>query len=313
MKWKNKALIQNLVSKLPENFSYNVYYWMQRKFGALQSTNPINVLTSRVNTMQYIHRNGHTVEGKKFLEIGTGRGINLPIAWWLCGASEIVTVDVNPYLKEELVMSDLTYMRNHQNELKNLFSSIPHGSLFDKRFELLMNCKDGLQDLLSLTNIRYLAPADAGCLNFNPNSFDYHISYSVLQYIPPIDLQRILREAIRLTKEDGLIVHYIDLTDHFSHYDHSITYINFLQFSEEQWKRLAGNRYMYHSRLRIDDYMDMFKTLECKIVCSDTVVDERSLAAIHQGLPLDERFKNKDPKTNATVRAWIVACPSETR
>jgi SAM-dependent methyltransferase len=210
-------------------------------------------------------------------------------------------------------MSDLTYMRNHQNELKNLFSSIPHGSLFDKRFELLMNCKDGLQDLLSLTNIRYLAPADAGCLNFNPNSFDYHISYSVLQYIPPIDLQRILREAIRLTKEDGLIVHYIDLTDHFSHYDHSITYINFLQFSEEQWKRLAGNRYMYHSRLRIDDYMDMFKTLECKIVCSDTVVDERSLAAIHQGLPLDERFKNKDPKTNATVRAWIVACPSETR
>ena len=313
MKWKNKALIQNLVSKLPENFSYNVYYWMQRKFGALQSTNPINVLTSRVNTMQYIHRNGHTVEGKKFLEIGTGRGINLPIAWWLCGASEIVTVDVNPYLKEELVMSDLTYMRNHQNELKNLFSSIPHGSLFDKRFELLMNCKDGLQDLLSLTNIRYLAPADAGCLNFNPNSFDYHISYSVLQYIPPIDLQRILREAIRLTKEDGLIVHYIDLTDHFSHYDHSITYINFLQFSEEQWKRLAGNRYMYHSRLRIDDYMDMFKTLECKIVCSDTVVDERSLAAIHQGLPLDERFKNKDPKTNATVRARIVACPSETR
>jgi hypothetical protein len=36
------------------------------------------------------------------------------------------------------------------------------------------------------------------------------------------------------------------------------------------------------------------------------------LAAIHQGFPLDERFKNKDPKTNATVRAWIVACPSET-
>jgi hypothetical protein len=127
-----------------------------------------------------------------------------------------------------------------------------------------------------------------------------------------MDLQRILKEAKRLTKEDGLIVHYIDLTDHFSHSDQSITYINFLQFSEDQWKRLAGNRYMYHSRLRIDDYLDMFKSLECKIVCSETIVDERSLAAIHQGFPLDERFKNKDPKTNATVRAWIVACPSET-
>ena len=313
MKWKNKALIQNLVSKLPENLSYNIYYWLQRKFGALQSVNPVNVIASGVKTMNFIHQNGHSVEGKKILEIGTGRGINLPIAWWLCGASEIVTADVNPYLKEELVMSDITYMRNHQNELKNLFKFIPHGSLFDKRFELLMNYKGGLQDLLSMTNIRYLAPADAGCLDFKPKSFDYHISYSVLQYIPPFDLQRILKEATRLTREDGLMVHYIDLTDHFSHSDRSITYINFLQFSEDQWMRLAGNKYMYHSRLRIDDYLNMFNTLRCKILCTDTITDERSLAAIEHGLPLDERFKNKDPKTNATVRAWIVACPSDTR
>jgi SAM-dependent methyltransferase len=253
------------------------------------------------------------VEGKKFLEIGTGRGINLPIALWLCGASEIVTVDLNPYLKEELVRSDLAYMRNHKDQLKNLFKSITHGSLFEKRFESLMDFEGGLQDLLTMTNIRYLAPVDAGCLDFKPNSFDYHISYSVLQYIPPVDLHKIMREAKRLTREDGLIVHYIDLTDHFSHSDLSITYINFLQFSEDEWKRLAGNRYMYHSRLRIDDYLALFKTLECNIQETDTIIDERSLSAILQGLPLDERFKNKDPKTNATVRAWIVASPSENR
>ena len=33
----------------------------------------------------------------------------------------------------------------------------------------------------------------------------------------------------------GLALYYIDLSDHFSHDDHSISAINFLQFSDEQW------------------------------------------------------------------------------
>ena len=36
MDWKIKAAIQNLIALLPDAISYEAYYWVQRRFGALR-------------------------------------------------------------------------------------------------------------------------------------------------------------------------------------------------------------------------------------------------------------------------------------
>ena len=67
--------------------------------------------------------------GATFLEVGTGRRINTPLAFWLLGAERVITVDLNPYLKEELVKNDLDYIQKNKIEIQNLFE----GRIFNDR------------------------------------------------------------------------------------------------------------------------------------------------------------------------------------
>jgi len=276
MKWKQKSRIQNLIARLPSNFSYATYYFFQRKFGGLRNANPTTRLAAGIKIARYIHRQGQIVDGKTFLEIGTGPKLGLPIALWLLGSSRIITVDLNPYLKAELVFDDISYMRDHPQEIQELFEQA--GSpVFAERFSRLITAGDNLQRLLTMANIQYLAPADAACLDLAARSVDYHISHATLEHIPPETLESILQEGKRLLGQQGLYVHFIDLSDHFSHSDSSILAINFLRFNAKEWDRLAGNRYMYHNRLRVDDLIDLFRDANLRILSMDTTVDEKAL------------------------------------
>ena len=51
----------------------------------------------------------------------------------------------------------------------------------------------------------------------------------------------------------------VDYSDHFSHSDQTISSINFLRYSDDEWQRYAGNRYMYMNRLRHDDVLALFR------------------------------------------------------
>ncbi|MBE9572765.1 MAG: methyltransferase domain-containing protein, partial [Proteobacteria bacterium] len=48
-------------------------------------------------------------------------------------------------------------------------------------------------------------------------SIDYHISTTVFEHIPGKDIERILNEAKRILKREGIAIHFIDLSDHFQH------------------------------------------------------------------------------------------------
>ncbi len=310
MKWQRKAQLQRLVARLPSRLSYAVYYMIQRNFGRLRSEEPISRLTAGINILDRIQAQGHTIEGKTFLEVGTGRRLVVPMALWLGGASRVITVDTNPYLKAELVFEDITYMKNNRAQIESLFHELSCTTAFSERLAHLMEAEYCLERLLDLMNIHYLAAADAASLQLPPETIDYHVSYTVLEHIPPGVLRDVLVEGKRLLGANGLFVHYIDFSDHFSHSDPSITAINFLQFSEIEWQRYAGNRYMYHNRLRVDDIVAMFETLGLDIRAMDTIVDRRSLGQLSAGFPLDARFRGKSDETNATVSAWIVASMS---
>jgi hypothetical protein len=103
----------------------------------------------------------------------------------------------------------------------------------------------------------------------------------------------------------------VDLSDHFAHSDGSISAINFLQFSEEEWARYAGNRYMYHNRLRIDDYVDLFGAAELEVLWLGRRTDARALKELRSGFVVNKRFGAKSPETNATVYMQVIAASSQ--
>ena len=309
MHWTLKARIQNVAARLPPRLGNNVYYIAQRRFGGLRSACPKSRLQAGLDVVCLIEKERRTVSGTTVLEIGTGHQINLPIALWLCGADQVITIDLNRYLKAELVRRDLSYIEDHTDEIVSLFGERASEPVFQRRLAVLLQRKTwNLSQLLESMNIRYLAPADAARLDLEKHSVDYHVSYTVLEHIAPETLIRIFREGKRVIRASGLFIHCIDFSDHFAHSDSSISSVNFLQFSEEEWTRIANNRFMYHNRLRVDEFRALLDESDLDVIKMDRRVDEQAKQILEDNsLLLNTRFRGRTSEVNATSHAWVVA------
>lgn len=307
MNWKLKAKIQNAISFLPSAASYEVYYWVQRYFGGLRQVVPTSKFIAAIETWKRIQSQERSPTGKVFFEVGTGRAPLVPIGYWLMGAESTITIDLNPYLKEELIAEHLRYVSENEDEILALF-----GSLIDrKRLKALVSfgtkSKLSATELLDLCQIVYIAPGDAANTNLPEQYIDFHTSYTVFEHIPPKVLIDILREGNRIIKNNGLFVHRIDYSDHFSHSDKSISAINFLQYSDNEWAKYASNRYMYMNRLRHDDFLALFESVGQQIVAVEPDTDQRSEELLKtKGLSLNNRFSSKPEWVLAISGAWIV-------
>jgi hypothetical protein len=265
--------------------------------------NPVHQLTAGIK----VSKAGRSAVGGTFLELGTGRRINMPIAYWIAGAQRVITIDINPYLKAELVKQDLDYIRMNREEIGHLFSS----AIYENRLNALLEfaeTKWNLDDLLKFCSIEYIAPADATQLTLPFGSIDFYISFGVFEHISPEIIKAILDEGNRLLRESGLFIHEIDHGDHFMYSDNSISSLNFLQFSHDEWNRLAGNRYMYMNRLRVDDFQKMFKEANQRILLTEAEKDSSAIELLRNGkISLDKAFQGKSADVLATILSFIVA------
>jgi hypothetical protein len=308
MRWKTKATLQNAVSRLPSESSYAAYYWLQRHFGGLRRINPVERLQAGIDTWKQIELLDQEPIGKTFFEVGTGRVPMTPLAYWLMGAQRIITIDLNPYLKTELAQECLQYMADHVEDMERLFGPLLHRKRFDALLDFQRQADFKLEGLLKLCQIAYIAPGNAARTGLDPESIDFHTSFNVFEHIPCDVLTAILAEGNRIISQDGLFVHRVDYSDHFSHSDIHISPINFLQYSDAKWDRYAGNRYMYMNRLRHDDFLALFKSSGHEILATDPAVDTASLELLHGGrLNIDARFGDKAAEVLATTAAWIIS------
>ena len=214
------------------------------------------------------------------------------------GRRKIITIDINPYLKKELVLESVDWVRSNEIKVRNLFYNIANKTEFNNRLRQLISSKPDLNHILKLCNIKYLSPANACSLNLKDKTIDCQFSTDVFEHIPLSILKSISLETKRILANDGILVHMIDLSDHFAYFDNSITSINFLQFSEKQWKQWAGNKFMYHNRLRASEFYKLFNEIGMKIVMKEEYIDQRALEIINRGFPLDNRFAGPHPVTS---------------
>lgn len=306
MHWRQKAFIQRIVAALPEEFGDRLYYWMQRRWGALQEDTPAEGFGSAIELSRLLRASGKDLRGEDILEVGTGRRLVWPIAFWVLGVERIVTVDLHQYLRPELVELDLRYIANNVSWFQELMSG---AGADERRIHKLLALAVGdcaTEDVMTTCRIAYHSKVDPGRTGFGESKFSFHVSNHVLEHIPPDQLTSLMQEGRRLIREDGLLIHRIDHKDHFSRTDPTIPMMNFLRFSDPEWDRLAGNRFMYTNRLRVDDYQKLFDSLDFEIVTLHRNVDEESSENIRNGnLPVHIRFSAKDPLDIATAESWF--------
>jgi len=263
-------------------------------------------LTAGIETWNRIKELGYDPSERVFLEVGTGRVPLVPLAYWLMGAKKTITIDLNPYLRAELIKKSLQYISDNNEEIRKLFGSLMHENRIDDLLYFNRNVTFSTSPFLDLCRITYIAPGDAGNTILLPQSIDYHTSYTVFEHIPIEILRKIINEGSRIISDNGLFIHRIDYSDHFSHSDKTISSINFLKFSDDEWEKYAGNRYMYMNRLRHDDYILLFQSLGHRILAADTDVDEQSQELLRTGsFRLNERFKSKSVNVLSIRGAWI--------
>ena len=306
-KWIIHSLAQNIINLLPNKLSYKVYFWVQLKFGRVNKKEAISYLTTSLSVKRYC--DNHERKDKSILELGTGRTITTLIGLWILGFDKMITIDLNPYLSEELTRKDINNILANSNEIFELYKNDLGKEEFDTKISLLSALKDQeFAEILKSLSIQYYPYQDARKLDFvETSSVGIYFSNQVLEHISYDILKGIFQEGKRVLVENGLFIHFIGLHDHFATIDSSISKINFLKYSNFKWNILAGNKFMYHNRLRSTDYLELFERYQYPIVKMDTLVDSRSLDLLENGFKLNPQFEKYKKEDLATFDCKIVS------
>lgn len=302
MRWTTKARLQSLLGALPEGVGNPLYYLLQTLNGSFREPKNRIFQQAALALAERAALCGRSLHGATAIEVGTGRRVTLPICLWLLGVGRVHTVDLHRYLNDAATSLDLRALLQDEE-----FCNHPRvrRERVDALTRLVASGGTRLQ-LFELCGLRYMAPADATRLDLPSESIDLHFSFTVFEHIPETILVPLLTEAARVLRPDGLALHLIDHSDHFSHADRSLSPVHFLQFEDTQWDRIAGNRYMFMNRLRADDYETIYAHAGHEIVHHDCQRDEQVYAALRAGtIPLARRFAGKPPDVLAGMSSWI--------
>ena len=179
------------------------------------------------------------------LEIGAGSSLFQNI-FLSNSINEQILIDKHYLLDYELINYSIEYLLENGINLKN---------------------KEKINDLSDLKRygIYYNAPTSLSEMKLKSESIDIFVSTNTFEHIPKDNLTEILKEAFRLLKNNGLASIKIDYKDHYSYSDKSISGFNFLNYSDQEWKKYNHQNH-YQNRLRHFEYVEIFQNIGFSII-----------------------------------------------
>jgi hypothetical protein len=276
--WLLKAAVQGAISSLPGRDRLN--YLLQRHVtGSVTLTEEMferKLAQCRRHLESYRGRRGALP--RHVLELGTGWYPIVPIGLIMAGVERVTTLDVQP-------LCDAARART---ALEMFDSDIPMGGTATTAKQLLEPL--GIEMLVR----------DARQSSLQEGSVDLFVSNNTLEHIPPETLREIVVEFRRLAAPGAVMDHFIDMSDHYAHFDRSITEFNYLRYSDLRW-RLFNNRLQYQSRLRLPDYRRILEDGGFK------VVGEEHERGSLEGIRLAGRFRHYQADELSVLRCWMTA------
>jgi SAM-dependent methyltransferase len=301
MNWKLKAHTLAVLSRLPAGRA--IYHSLQARLG--NQLDADESISRALEVVELIREAGSDTLRGIYVEIGTGWRPFLPFILYLIGADRVITFDVNPWLNK-------TYVRETYRSLGDrlpliadrLGLNVPD---LQARYQAAISKSKDVSGLLQAFHVEYRCPADARWTELDDESVDFLCSSNVLEHIPPAILRDIHLEALRILRPGGLAVHRFDPGDHASHVDPSVTAVNFLQYSERQWRWYGGAGLAYHNRLRCVQHENLFEEAGFAILSKQVRINSRSLKAIQKGeIAVHPDFAKFRPEELAADYMWAV-------
>ncbi len=302
-KWVLKAIIQKVISYLP--YSHRLNFFFQKYI-----TKGVQ-LTDFYFEDRLIHAKKHinsfdkyaSVNLNKTLELGTGWYPVVPISLFLRGAQQINTVDISALCnKENLIRTIQFFIDYHQNgKLKDYFE------VNENRFAVLKTIVEDVQsiDFEGIANklkINFHV-CDIKKINFEDHSIDLIHSNNTFEHVFPDVLKGILIKFKTLATNGGVMSHFIDMSDHFAHFDTTINIYNYLSFSDNAWAWI-DNSVQPQNRWRLSEYQILYRSLE--IDMSETDYRRGNMEEV-QSIRLADKYQNYDQKDLAISHCYLIS------
>jgi len=299
-----KAIIQKTISYLPGSHSINFLFQKYVTKGIY--------LTDEYFFDRLFHAKRHIASyeelcpGKPLnitLELGTGWYPVVPISLFLYGATDIYSIDISELLNKESLHTAIRRFLDAESKgvLANYIKVSPERltalKKLDSEYESL-----SLAEALSTLKMKCLLK-DARDTGFPDHNFDLIHSNNTFEHIYPAILEPILKEFKRIVKQGGLMSHAVDMSDHFAHFDKSISVFNFLRFSDSQWKWI-DNSIQPQNRLRVTDFRNIYKKLDIPITQEENIIGNiKDLEKIK----LDSKYRAMKQEELATVQCYFAS------
>ncbi len=270
MHWRHLLVKKAIVERLP--FANTLRKIKRNLFGYPPDVDNIELTINNYERIKSaIEKLGVSIEGSSILEIGSGWFPTIAILLVRDGAKNITTSDLNVH------MDDITF-RELASHLKERFP--------DDNF---------IQDLTDFASlpIEYLAPFCASDLS--DKSLDIIISNMVLEHIPKTDMYNLFSSLRPKSSDNGIMVHLVDHSDHFEHYDKSLSRINFLTWNEEKHALINYLIRDGENRMRHNEYHRLFMDAGYEIVDEENDLSKKALETLG-GLELAYPYSRMSPE-----------------
>ena len=258
--------------------------------------------------VEYFSHYGPQKENLTVFDLGTGWNPIVPVGLFCCGAQKVLTCDIVPLIDKKRTHKLLRLFVDYYDR-GDLQQHLP--LLVPERIEVL---REALRlgpyacpkALLARAGTQVMV-TDAGRTGLADHSIDYIVSIGTLLHIPETILVSILAEFKRIGTPDCLLSIAIDMADLFSYFDHRISQLNFLRFSDTMW-RIINNRVIPMNRLRITDYRELLRQAGFKIL--EEKNDLVSLEDLHR-IPLAPRFHRYSDDDLRIWHTWMMAAAAD--
>jgi SAM-dependent methyltransferase len=255
MHWRVKGLVQKVLGVVPGGLT--AHYWMQRYFGGLRGFQ--REFSLKIDDwmlmVDHLRAAGVEIPGSRLFEIGTGWYPTFPFMSYLAGARRVITVDLNTHLKPDLV-------RRCAESLAEYVPMIAAASgtalvEVERRQRQLVERLAGRIDLAQATDgvVAYEAPMDATRVDIGPNELDVVFSNSVLEHVPPLVIDELYAEGMRILRPGGVMFHSVNCGDHYAYVDRNINQLNYLGYSDSEWQHW-NNAFLYQNRMRAHEFVE---------------------------------------------------------
>lgn len=301
-KWVLKAIVQKTISFLP--YSQRINYFFQKyvtKGVYLSDAYFEDRLEHARNHIEAWERLSDGAPLRNTLELGAGWYPVVPIALFLYGAEHIRTVDVSLLTNADHVRTTIRKFLEYADQGKLAPYLRPDPERLDALRQLGFESQvRSFEQLTQALRLEYLVQ-DARQLNLSDGTLDLAHSNNTFEHIYPDILLGILREFRRIVRPGGVQSHFIDLSDHFAHFDTSITIYHFLRFSPAAW-RWIDNTVQPLNRLRITDYRHLYH--EAGLSISEENLRPGDVQALRD-VPVHPHFLGNTEAENAVSHGYF--------